>query len=301
MKPKFFIYTVTLFILAFATGCEDNDSSQTGMLSLSITDAPIDQDNVSGVYITVNGLEYHKQNNDWATFKEFDGPKTFNLMELTDSVSAILGSFEMDAGQYNQIRLTLNAPIRGEGTPSNPGCYLEFDGGTTEPLYVPSAEQSGFKLVHAFKVPSNGTVELTADFDARKSIVESGSGDLYILKPTVRLIADNEAGSISGGITGLPTDGSEIVVYAYEDGTYSDQEAADPEVETSRFPNAITSDKVGDKDSYHLYYLAPMTYDLVLAQTLDGQFQGVVKVVQDVVVESRKNTNRPITLDLSSQ
>jgi hypothetical protein len=298
MKTRIFILSSLLVLFAFLSGCEENDSGDTGTLNLSLTDAPIDQADITGVYITINGLEYHKQNNDWATFEEYGEAKTFNLLELTDGMSEMLGTFEMEAGQYNQLRFLLDAPVRGESTPSNPGCYLEFADGSTEPLFVPSGGESGFKATGAFKVPSNGSVELMADFDARKSVVETGTEGMYILQPTIRLIAEGEAGSIAGGITNLPTDGSEIVVYAYENDTYSDTEAADPDVDSTRFPNAVTSDIVDDQDSYHLWYLAPMTYDLVIVRSLDGEFQEVLGMVEDITVESKNTTSQPI--DLSS-
>lgn len=298
MKTRIFILTALMIPFALFTGCEE-EKSETGTLDLSLTDAPIDQQDVTGVYITINGLEYHKQNNDWATFEEYGEPETFNLLELTDGLSKMLGSFEMEAGQYNQLRFMLEAPVRGESTPSNAGCYLEFEGGDTQPLFVPSAGNTGYKAVGAFTVPSNGTVELTADFDARKSVVETGTAGMYILRPTIRLIVNNEAGSIAGSISNFPTDGSDIIVYAYENEDYSDTEAADPEAEKSRFPNAVTSDIADDQNSYKLHYLAPMTYDLVVVRYLDGQFQEVLQVVEDVAVESRETTPQPI--DLSTQ
>jgi len=297
MKTRLLILTSIFLIFAIFPGCEDKNNG-TGTLNLSLTDAPTDQPDVTGVYITITGLEYHKQNNSWQTFEAYEGPKTVNLLELTDGMSEMLGSFEMEAGQYNQLRFMLDAPERGDMQPSNPGCYLEYSGGETDPLFVPSGDNTGYKATGAFTVPSNGSVELTADFNVRKSVVETGTQDLYILQPTIRLIVNNEAGTIAGGITNLPTDGSEILVYAYEDGTYSDTEAAEPDVETSRFPDAVTSDALDEENSYQLNYLAPMTYDLVVVRTLGGQFQEVEGLVEDVVVESKKTTNAPI--DLSS-
>jgi hypothetical protein len=298
MKTRLLILTSIFLIFAIFPGCEDKNNG-TGTLNLSLTDAPTDQPDITGVYITITGLEYHKQNNSWQTFEAYEGPKTVNLLDLTDGMSEMLGSFEMEAGQYNQLRFMLDAPLRGESQPSNPGCYLEYnDGSETAPLFVPSGGNTGYKATGAFTVPSNGSVELTADFNVRKSVVETGTQDLYILQPTIRLIVNNEAGTIAGGITNLPTDGSEILVYAYEDGTYSDTEAAEPDVETSRFPGAVTSDALDEENSYQLNYLAPMTYDLVVVRTLDGQFQEVKGLVEDVVVESKKTTNAPI--DLSS-
>jgi len=305
MKLRITLFTAALVLFAAAfVGCEEENSNQTGTLALSLTDAPVDDTNITGVYVTINDVKYHMQDSSWKSFEGFEGPKKFNLLALTDSISELLGTFEMEAGTYTQLRFMLDAPEKGQGPPTSPGCYLEFKDGESMPLFVPSGGQSGYKATGAFRVPSNGTVEVTADFDARKSVRETGGMQKrYILQPTIRLVVNNQAGSIAGEVTNLPTDGSDITIYAYEDDTYTSDEAADPAEGETRFPNAVTSDKVGDNDCnhsqkcYHLYYLAPTTYDLVVVRTLDGEFQEVMGASEDVVVESRKNTGHPIDLD----
>ena len=305
MKTKITLLVAVLISFAAFMGCEEeNNTGQTGTMALSLTDAPIDDTSVTGVYVTITGVKYHMQDSSWKEFEAFEGPKTFNLLALTDSISEMLGTFEMEAGQYTQLRFMLEAPEKGQGPPTNPGCYIEFDDGTQEPLFVPSGGQSGYKATGAFRVPSNGTVEVTADFDARKSVRETGGmQERYILQPTIRLVVSNQAGSISGQVTNMPTDGSNITVYAYEDDAYTSGEADDPEEGETRFPKAVTSDMVGDntcdheQQCYHLYYLSPQTYDLVVVRTMDGEFQEVLGVSEDVTVESRKNTGHPIDLD----
>jgi len=300
MKTKITVLSALIVLFALFTGCEE-DSGQTGTVALSITDAPLDNENIEGVYIKINGLEYHSQDSGWKTFEGYEGPKTFNLLELTDGMDEMLGTFEMEAGQYNQLRFMMDIPKMGGGTPSNPGCYLMINGEKT-PLFVPSGGQSGYKAVGAFRVPSNGTVELTADWDARKAVVEAGATGMYILRPTIRLIAKGEAGSISGGITNIPDDASKIIVYAYEDGDYESAEADEPAEEESRFPDAVTSDEMGEDNGYKLWYLAPGTYDLVVAKNVDGSFDSVLGIVEDVEVDSKKNTNTPIDIsELSTQ
>ena len=154
-----------------------------------------------------------------------------------------------------------------------------------------------FAGVGGFDVPLNGDVAITADFDARKSIYITGA-DKYILKPTIRLIVDNQAGQIVGGVSNLPPD-TDLIIFAYEDGTYSESEAADPVDElTPRFPNAITSDDICEDYGYKLAFLAPGMYDLVIAAYVDGEFTEVLGIVEDVTVESNKATNVPI--DISS-
>jgi len=74
---------------------------------------------------------------------------------------------------------------------ANPGCYLKFTDNSTEPLFVPSGGETGYKAIVHFEVPVNGTVEVTADFDARKAVVVSGSS--YILNPTIKLMINDQS------------------------------------------------------------------------------------------------------------
>ena len=170
---------------------EDSDESEqalgTGTLKLYLSDAPIDAANVTGVYITINEIQYHRDGQ-WMTCEEFAGNQTYNLLELTGGNSTLLGEFTLPAGNYTQIRFMLDIPERGSH-PANPGCYIKFANNSTEPLFVPSGGQTGYKAIGHFEVPVNGTVEVTADFDARKAVVVAGSS--YILKPTIKLIVND--------------------------------------------------------------------------------------------------------------
>jgi len=298
MKKLISLIVLVIFASFAFVSCDDENETTNGQLTLSITDAPIDNSTVSGVYITVTGIQYHTNDKEWHTFDEYEGPQTFNLLELTNGESALLGSFELTAGTYTQLRFMLDAPEYGMGNPTSPGCYIDFTDESQEPLFVPSGFQSGWKAVGQFTVPSNGEVEITADFDARKSVVETGVTGMYILKPTIRLIVDNQAGQIAGAVTNVDTN-ADIVVFAYEDGAYTDNEASDPVDDmTPRFPNSVTSSIADDTNNYFLAYLAPITYDLVVTTSVDGDFGQVLGIVEDVVVESNKTTNQPI--DLSS-
>jgi len=170
---------------------EDSDESEqaleTGTLALYLSDAPLDAENVTGVYITIDEIQYHL-GNQWITCEEFVGNQTYNLLELTGGNSTLLGEFTLPAGNYTQIRLILDIPEKGP-PPASPGCYLKFADNSTEPLFAPSGNTTGYKAIGRFEVPVNGTVEVTADFDVRKAVVVAGSR--YILKPTIKLIVNN--------------------------------------------------------------------------------------------------------------
>lgn len=290
---KVILFLIAPIILLALAACENSDTTK-GTLTLSMTDAPVDTDGIKGVYITVTGIQYNHRG-EWVTADEFEGPKTFNLLDLTRGVSEMMGSFELEAGRYNQIRFMLDIPEYSQGNISNPGCYIEFDDQTTKPLFVPSGGQTGYKAVGAFDVPINGEVSVTADFDVRKAVVATGSGK-YILKPTIRLVVDNQSGVIRGSLTHVPAD-TKVVVYAYEAGTYNASELTPANEETPKFANAISSDVADQLNLFHIAFLAAGNYDLVVATTNAQSEVAVAGVVANVVVESKKTTSVTVDMD----
>jgi len=144
------------------SGTGTGTGTGTGILKLYLSDAPLDTENVTGVYITIEEIQYH--------------------------LNGELGELILPAGNYTQIRFILDIPEKGPH-PVNPGCYIEFDGNSTEPLFVPSGGQTGYKAIGRFEVPANGTVEVTADWDVLKAVVVANSR--YILKPTIKLIVND--------------------------------------------------------------------------------------------------------------
>ncbi|MFP4367694.1 MAG: DUF4382 domain-containing protein [bacterium] len=295
MNKKVFLLVLAILPLFLFSSCE-KDNGETGKLKLNLTDAPIDSEGITGVHITISEVEYHTEEDGWQTFTDFEGPQTHNLLDLQRGDFELLGSFEMEAGTYTQIRFMLDAPDQGQGQPSTPGSYLEFEDGSTQALFVPSGGQTGYKAVGAFTVPSNGTVEVTADWDVRKAVVKAGASGMYILKPTIRLIVDNQAGQISGEVSNIPADTS-IAVYAYESGTYEESEANDPAEEETRFPEAVNSDIADETGAYYLAYMAPGEYDLVIVANVEGEFTEVLGMVQDVLVESNQTTTEDIDIE----
>ena len=272
-----------------ALGLSCGEAPGTGTLALYLSDAPIDAENVTGVYITINEIQYHI-NDQWTTCEEFESPQTYNLLELTNGNSTLLGELTLPGGHYNQIRFILDIPEMGQ-TPASPGCYVEFTDNSTSPLFVPSGNTTGYKGVGQFTVPNNGTVQVTADFDVRKAVHLADSH--YILRPTIRLVVNNEAGRISGSIANNSTY-TDIIVFAYEDGTWADTEDDEPVAPESRFPNAVNSGKMCEDGHYTIPLLAAGTYDLVVAGYSGDVFGEVLGFVSDVVVESNKTTKQDI-------
>ena len=232
---------------------------------------------------------------------------------------APLADTEISAGTVTQIRFLLSAPERGAQTSGTPGCYIAIDpdgtadgdpdDDTIEPLFVPSGGQTGYKANGPFDVPANGTVEITADFDVRKSIIYAGNpsqqNGFYLLKPTIKLVANDQAGSIAGDFVDDTTDAYDsYVVFAYDDDTYDSSEATATDSESPLFPNAAGSGNAMDSnedevlDSYKIAFLSEGTYDLIVVGVdADGNYTVVNETdYADVVVESEKDTTQKIDL-----
>ena len=300
-KYSIILFLAILSVSAFMiSSCQKDTQGTKGTLHLSLTDAPIDEYDITGVYITITGIEYNR-GDEWHVFEEFEGPQVFNLLDLTEGVSAPLGIFELEPGTYNQIRFMLDIANMGDGIPSNPGCYLEFGGDpeNIQPLFVPSGGQTGYKAVGEFIIPENGDLYLMADFDVRKSVVVAGNSGMFILKPTIRLVVEDRSGNIEGTLLNTVED-VEYVVYAYADGTYEETEAAEPADDNPRFPNAITSDLVeleGEEHVFFLGFLHAGVYDLVLVSQTEGVFGEVLGIVEGVEVAEQATTEVEIDVE----
>lgn len=295
LKKLFGLGSVMIALSFGLFSCSDDDNiSGEGQIKLNITDAPIDEEGVTGVFITFTGIEFQKDGGQWEVAEEFEGPVTINLLDLQNGRTELMGNFSAGAGNYTGVRFMLDAATRGSNA-SNPGCYITFDDGSEVPLFVPSGEQTGYKTVGAFSVPLNGTVEITADFDLRKSVTKAGATGMYLLKPTIRIIVNNESGNIRGNITNRDSE-STYVVYAYESGTYTDEESVEPLAEEVRFPNAVSNTGAEDNGDYILAFLAPKDYDLIVVAMDSEGNPTVVKIVTDVTVTSREVTVTNIDL-----
>jgi hypothetical protein len=187
----------------------------------------------------------------------------------------------------------LDIPEMGQD-PATPGCYIQFSDNSTQPLFVPSGNTTGYKAVGEFTVPINGTVQITTDFDVRKAVHLADSH--YILHPTIRLVVNNEAGRISGSIINNSTY-TDIIVFAYADGTWTDAEDDEPVYPASRFPNAVNSGKMCDDGHYTIPLLAAGTYDLAVTGYNGAEFGEVLGFISDVVVESDQATMQNIDTD----
>ena len=152
----------------------------TATLEVRATDAP-PQQTVTGILVTVGGIEVNIQSGDvgggWVQVTE--GPSTFDLTEIM-GVEALLGATELPAGLYGQVRLQVERVVV-----------------TVEGVDVEARVPSGrLRIVGGFEAAPGETTILTLDFDAGRSVVVTGNGQV-IVRPVVKLLVRREGQLLS--------------------------------------------------------------------------------------------------------
>lgn len=277
-------------------------AGSTGTVTLSLTDAPVHNPDVDGVWLTIGEVQYCLGDEDsgWQSFGDFEGPRVVNLLDYQNGLAFLLGTLELPSGRYEQLRFLLDLPDESvKAPPATPGCWVSFKDGTTTPLFVPSGQQTGYKAVGSFQVPVNGNVDITADFDLHKALRLTANGKRYLLQPTLRLVVNDQAGCIEGCVTNLPAE--KVLVLAYADGTYADSEGV-PQPDGAQFPGAVASAAVDPAlECYRMVFLAAGVYDLVVAKVKPDTTLELMGFVPDVGVESGQTTHQAIDLQALAQ
>lgn len=197
---------VALALLIAGCGGEDGTST----LSLSLTDAPVDD--ATTVWVQFTGVEIKRAGGPPETFM-FEAPKGFDLLTLQNGNAApLLGDTTVPAGSYEWLRLILD--------PAEGSSYVVDDTGQHD-LFIPSGAQTGLKLVRGFVMPAGGRADFTIDFLLHESIIAPpGLSPDYLMKPVLRMTNNVETGTIAGQFltpTAAPLcEGSAPTMYLFE-------------------------------------------------------------------------------------
>ena len=192
-----------LLIAMGMAGCGgSSDADSTGTLSISMTDAPVE--NVREVHVSFSGVTVKPQNGEEIEFV-FDPAEEMDLLLLTGGTTdVLLPSTGMPAGAYNWIRLAVNT------VPNVRDSYVIFNDDTERELDIPSGMQTGLKLVSGFTVTQNQATNMVIDWDLRKALVQPmGRQDLF-LRPALRVTDMAVYGTLSGTVdAALVTDSTD--------------------------------------------------------------------------------------------
>lgn len=215
------------------------------------------QGNMGGV--DVNNMS----GNDKPIAFDFPTPQQIDLLKQQGGNSAsLLSGVSLPAGHYAWIRLKLA---------TTDCCTITLSDGSVHPLIIPSGDETGLKLVHGFTVAAGGMVNFTIDFDLRSSIVLANG--VYILKPVLRIVDNEDTGRIHGVVDNTFMIGASAItdpacmpaayVYAGANAT-----PADINPTSSVQPMATATVKLDDDTGEYVYtagFLAPGDYTVALA------------------------------------
>lgn len=314
MKKQIKMLTAGAIALsAIGFSCDDNSmgpdindpNAQKGTLSVSVTDAPIDADNVSAVFVTFTEI-----NIDGETFSGFTGPKTVNLLELQNGNSLNLGSSEATVGSYSNLELFIDSETDDSG--SGPGCYIMMADGTKEKLQLSGNGATSLTIKPKnFEVTENGTTEIVMDFDLRKAIKSNeNTGFTFVSKGqlTSAVRAENKemTGMIKGNIEN--SSGTDLVVYAYKKGEFNENAEINASGNSEvKFAKAVTSAKVDANGNFTLAFLPEGDYEVYCDKPQsNGLGIGLNTLLdlssntdlQNVGVDAGAETNVTATVDL---
>ncbi len=245
--------------MALFTQCDDDTNGDSGSVQVEITDAPIDDENIQGVFVTVVDVKIDGES--MPGFQE----QTIDIMAYQQGAVKVLGNGAFDAGTYNNVTLVIDYEQDASG--NSPGTYVRTTDGVKHALKASASAATEWTTSSNFDVDNNNRTDVVVDFDIRKAIAHtnSGSGSQYSfvsdteLTAALRVVEKEETGTIAGKFTDLLNTSEKFVVYAYEKGTYN---ATTEKQGSIQFKNAVSSAVVGDDGNYKLAFLEDGDYEL---------------------------------------
>jgi len=268
-----------MILLAGCSGGSSSAVSDTGLLSLGVSDAPVQ--GARQVCIEFTEAEFKMAGADNQVIA-FNPPAKIDLLAYQGmNVAPLLTNETLQAGEYQWVRLAVDAPQGGNGGGAGTndtecvgnGSYIVTDDGAVHGLFIPSSAQSGLKLNRGFTLPVGGSADVVAEFDLMKSIhAPEGLDTDYIMRPTVRLLDRTETGSIKGEVSMLLATQADCMpaVYLYNAGEAPDDNEDDDAMDSV---DPIASAMVGmQNDGRYLYEIGPVLagmYDVAFSCDAD--------------------------------
>ncbi len=223
IKKLSFIFVALMFT---TIGCSDKDDintmSESGRLTVRLTDAPFPFDLVAEANVTIfkieargsivpdaTTMEDSETANDGKHFVVLsEDEMQVNLLDLSNGITKTLVDMDVPAGSYDQIRIYVK------------GVNVVMNDGTQYDLKVPSGEQTGIKVFIDPALEVNGQIsgDVLLDFDVSRSFVVKGNMDTpagikgFNFKPVIRASNETTAGTITGAVTTVNANGESISV-----------------------------------------------------------------------------------------
>jgi len=184
-------------------GCYQDDSTlpsapnQKPFAKVLLTDAPFPYDSITSVNLYVVRIEASAQmdttGGTWVVFAE--PRQAFDLLQLQQGTTALLGERQIPAGQYHAIRMTIDTSLSSVRGPAGQVLvnWNNYSGSNEMPLYA--------SVDYPVDVSSDGA-EVVIDFDVGRSFLWALYGTReFTLFPWLRAISTAATGAIAGTVT----------------------------------------------------------------------------------------------------
>lgn len=255
-------------LAAFAvSACESSTEPGMARLSVLLTDAPSDY--LESATVDIGAVTLRGADGTWTTVVE-DG-EVYDLLDLQNGVTALLGTVVIPAGTYTELRMVVQS-----ATVTLLPDYQFEDGSQSMDLAVPSGASSGIKIAleNADGAEEDGGVEineettLIVDFDVASNFVMLGSPESGIkgfnFTPRLRAVVEAVAASMAGLVFPVEAVTDTLTVEAAREG-------APPE-------EAPATASVAVDGTWSMPFVAPGQYHVTLKRLAAGQAAGTVIV-----------------------
>lgn len=208
MRKRNWLLTGIVFIALFSVlSCRkdrnsDQNNYKTAEVSMRLTDDP---GNYDAVNVDIQAISV-KMEGRAETMITPNRVGVYDLLHFRNGADVLLVNTTLPAGRIEQIRLVLG---------NNNSVVVD---GTTYAMSTPSAQESGLKLNFHTTLEANRSYTFWIDFDAGKSILQTGNGS-YKLKPVIRAYSALTDGRIQGNI--LPVAAMATVYAVRENDTFA--------------------------------------------------------------------------------
>lgn len=274
MKKNRILVTAFAIVLTLTmVNCSKDDvNGPAGYAKFSITDAPSDDSNIKGSFITVADIKV-----DGISVKGFTR-QTIEISAYQNGNVKELFSDKIEAGSYNDVTLILDNEKDAQG--NEPGCYVLTNDNKKHNLAASSTAQTAITLNKQFELKEDSTVNFVLDFDLRKSIVRDSSANRehdykFVtsaeMHNSVRMVNKNRYAEIKGNVTVSAEPNTNIYVYVYKKGEYNESVEKKGKGESGvLFAGAVTSAKVDNSGNYQFSFLEAGNYEVHVAQYAQG-------------------------------
>lgn len=265
---------MTISRLAFAAGlisaftftsCDSDDgsdaddtSASTGTANVAVTDAAVDAENVSNVYLNVTGLKFDSDDDASDTVITFESTRQFDLMAYQNGDVYDLESVEVNAASYKSLTLVLD---------EDGGAYVQYTDNSTAEIVIDGDSTNEYVISSDFDIDASAQTDLIVDIDLRKNLEASEDGT-YVLKSSSRVVKAESTGTISGTIDNYTlidtvmasfNEDFKVVAMAFKDGEFT---SGDGE---ANLENSVSTAVVADDGTFSFSYISESDYDIAFA------------------------------------